>query len=57
MAFKWQTMIISKIVTGNIILEQVNTFIYLRCKISYEEEKFKIRKPLKFGEFRTMFWN
>jgi len=38
----------SKIVTDNTVLEHVNTFIYLRCKISYEEGKEHF---YKFWEF------
>jgi len=34
----------SKIVTDNIILEQVNMFTYLGCKISYEGEKATLQK-------------
>jgi hypothetical protein len=39
MAFKGTEPIRSKIVIDNMILEQVNTFIYLGCNISYQEEK------------------
>jgi transposase len=39
MAFKGTEPIRSKIVIDNRILEQVNTFTYLGCNISYQEEK------------------
>jgi hypothetical protein len=39
MAYKGHFSIRSKIVTDNTTLEQVNTFTYFGCKISYEEEK------------------
>jgi hypothetical protein len=38
MEFEAQVPIRSKIVIDNSILEQVNTFTYLGCKILYEEE-------------------
>jgi hypothetical protein len=50
MAFKGTEPIRSKIVTDNRILEQVNTFTYLGCNISYQGEKdihFKITKFLQ----------
>jgi hypothetical protein len=39
MAFKGTELIRSKIVIYNMMLEQVNTFTYLGCNISYQEEK------------------
>jgi hypothetical protein len=39
MAFKGQVPIRSKLAVDNIVLEQVNKFIYLGCKISCVEEK------------------
>jgi hypothetical protein len=39
MAFTGTESIRSNIVIGNMILEQVNTFTYLDCNISYREEK------------------
>jgi hypothetical protein len=39
MAFKGTEPISSKIVVDNMILKQVNTFTYLGCNISYQEEK------------------
>jgi hypothetical protein len=39
MAFKGTDSIRCKIVIDNIILEQVNTFTFLGCNISYQEEK------------------
>jgi hypothetical protein len=39
MAFKGTEPIRSKIVLDNMILEQVNTFTYQGCNISYQEEK------------------
>jgi hypothetical protein len=50
MAFKATEPIRSKIVIDNIMLEQVNTFTYLGCNISYQEETdihFKITKFLQ----------
>jgi hypothetical protein len=39
MDFKGTEPIRSKIVNENRILEQVNTFTYLGCNISYQEDK------------------
>jgi hypothetical protein len=39
MAFQGQDPIRSKIVINNKIIEQVNTFNYLGCLLSYETEK------------------
>jgi hypothetical protein len=39
MAFEGTEPIRSKIVTDNTISERVNTFTYLGCNISYQEEK------------------
>jgi len=39
MTYKGQDPIRCKIITDNTIVEQVNTFTYFGCKISYEEEK------------------
>jgi hypothetical protein len=39
MDFKGTEPIRSKIVIDNLILEQVNTFTYQGCNISYQEEK------------------
>jgi hypothetical protein len=39
MTFKGQVPIGSKTGTDNTILQEVNTFTYLGCKISYEEER------------------
>jgi hypothetical protein len=36
MVFKGEVAIRSKTVTDNTILEHVNTFIHMGCKISYE---------------------
>jgi hypothetical protein len=50
MAFKGTEPIRSKSVIDNMILEQVNTFTYLDCTISYQEKKdiyFKITKFLQ----------
>jgi hypothetical protein len=50
MAFKGTESIRSKTVIDNMILEQVNTFTYLGCNISYQEEKdihSKITKNLQ----------
>jgi hypothetical protein len=38
MAFKGTEPIRSKIVIDNMVLEQVNTYTYLGCNISYQEE-------------------
>jgi transposase len=46
--FKRQVFIRSKVVMANTILEEVNTFIYLGCKISYKKEKDKTYKTSKF---------
>jgi hypothetical protein len=47
-AFKGIEPIRSKIVIDNTILEQVNTFTYLGCNISYQEEKDTHSKITKF---------
>jgi hypothetical protein len=47
-AFKGTEPIRSKIVIDNRILEQVNTFTYLGCYISYQEEKDIHSKITKF---------
>jgi hypothetical protein len=39
MAYKGQVPVRSTIVIDNTILEQMNTFTYLGCKISYEKRK------------------
>jgi hypothetical protein len=38
-AFKGQVPVRSKIVKDTVLLEQVNMFAYLGCKVSYEKEK------------------
>jgi hypothetical protein len=48
MAFKGTEPIRSKIVIDNVISEQVNTFTYLGCNISYQEEKDTHSKNTKF---------
>jgi hypothetical protein len=48
MAFKGTEPIGSKIVIVNMILEQVNTFTYLGCNISYQEEKGIYSRVTKF---------
>jgi hypothetical protein len=48
MAFKGTEPIRSKIVIDNMILEQANTFTYLGCNISYQEEKDIHSKITKF---------
>jgi hypothetical protein len=48
MAFKGTEPLRSKIVIDNMILEQVNTFKYLVCNISYQEEKDIHSKFTKF---------
>jgi hypothetical protein len=40
MAFRGRDHIRSKIVINNKITEQVNTFNYLGCALSYEQEKY-----------------
>jgi hypothetical protein len=39
MTFKGQVTIRSKIVTDNVTLKRVTTFVCLRCKILHEEEE------------------
>jgi len=39
MTFKGQVLIRSKAVTDNILLEQVNTFTYMGCKISCKRKR------------------
>jgi hypothetical protein len=48
MTFKGAGPIRSKTVIDNMILEQVNTFTYLGCNISYQEEKHIHSKITKF---------
>jgi hypothetical protein len=48
MVFKGTEPIRSKIVIDNMILEQVNTFTYLGCNISYQKEKDTHSKITKF---------
>jgi hypothetical protein len=48
MAFKGTEPIRSKIVIDNMTLEQVNTFTYLGCNISYQGEKDIHSKITKF---------
>jgi hypothetical protein len=48
MAFKGTEPIRSINVIDNMILEQVNTFTYLGCNISYQEEKDTHSKIKKF---------
>jgi hypothetical protein len=48
MAFKGTEPIRSKIVIDNMILEEVNTFTYLGCNISYQEDKDIHSKIAKF---------
>jgi hypothetical protein len=48
MAFKATEPIRSKTAIDNMILEQVNTFTYLGCNISYQEEKAIHSKITKF---------
>jgi hypothetical protein len=48
MAFKGTEPVRSKIVIDNMILEQVNTFTYLGCNISYQEDKDIHSKITKF---------
>jgi hypothetical protein len=48
MAFRGRDHIRSKIVTNNKITEQVNTFNYLGCTLSYEQEKDATKKLSKF---------
>jgi hypothetical protein len=48
MAFEGTEPIRNKIVIDNKILEQVNTFTYLGCNISYQEEKDIHSKITKF---------
>jgi hypothetical protein len=50
MAFKGTEPVRSKIVTDNMILEQMNTFTYLGCNISYQEEK-DIAKSQNFYKY------
>jgi len=38
MVFKGKVTIKSKIVIGNTVLQQVNTYTYMGCKILYKEE-------------------
>jgi hypothetical protein len=50
MAFKGRDPVRSKIVININIIEQINTFIYLGCCISYQNEKdvaVKISKSLQ----------
>jgi hypothetical protein len=48
MTFKEQLPVRSKIVIRNPVVEQVNTFTYLGCKISYEEKE--LQKQVKFKD-------
>jgi len=48
MAFKGKDLVRSKIVINNNITEQINTFSYLDCSISYHNEKDIIIKILEF---------
>jgi hypothetical protein len=48
LAFKGTEPVRSKIVIDNMILEQVNTFTYLGCNISYQEERDIHSKITKF---------
>jgi hypothetical protein len=48
MAFKGQVLVRSKVVIDNTTLEQLNTFTYLECQISYEEEKVTTSKTSIF---------
>jgi hypothetical protein len=48
MVFKETEPVRSKIVIDNRILEQVNTFTYLGCNISYQEERDIHSKITKF---------
>jgi len=46
------------LLTDNTVLEQANTFTYLGCRISYEDEKerdLENKLFLKLWEFREMF--
>jgi hypothetical protein len=57
MAFKGTEPIRSKIVIDNRILEQVNTFIYLGCNISYPEEKYINSKITNFLQILGLLSN
>jgi hypothetical protein len=48
MVFKGTEPIRSRTVIDNMILEQVNTFTYLGCNISYQDEKDIHSKITKF---------
>lgn len=48
MAFKGRDPIRSKIVINNNTIEQINTFNYLGCSISYQDEKDITSKTMKF---------
>jgi hypothetical protein len=47
MAFRGRDPIRSKVVINNKIIEQVNTFYYLGCLLSYETEKRHYIKTFK----------
>ena len=48
MAFKGRDPVRSKLVITKYIIEQINTFIYLGCCISYQNEKDVAVKISKF---------
>jgi hypothetical protein len=57
MTFKGQVPIRSKIVVDNTILEQVDMFAYLGCKISHKEETDITKKQgfANFGNYEQCF--
>jgi hypothetical protein len=57
MAFKGIEPIRSKIAIDNMILEQVNTFTYLGCNISCQEEKDMHSKLKKFLQILRLLNN
>jgi hypothetical protein len=53
MAFKGTEPVRSKIVIDNRMLEQVNTFTYLGCNISYQEERHTFQNHKSFTNTGT----
>jgi hypothetical protein len=55
MTYKGQDPIRCKIITDNTIVEQVNTFTYLGCKISYKEKKDIFEVFTNYGNSEQCF--
>jgi hypothetical protein len=54
MAFKGRDPVRSKIVINNNIIQQINTFTYLGCSISYQNEKDITVKTSKFPQITVI---